>query len=310
MKKSIILIVLLALGIGANAQKADTAKKATSADSLLNSLGGGENKHEPILSAFKATRLIFSPTTETVKKNNLNFLVIHRFGDIGTATGGFKTFFGLDAINDVYIGFEYGFTDNFQVMVGRSTIGQIGETQFKWHIVHQTNDGSTPLNVTLLGGEGIRPYGHFGSFSDRMSFIGEAIISRKFSPAFSFEILPIYVQDNQPLPNVPGNENGFFSLAGAGRLKVTKHMSLIVDYEHPFSSFRNNSGAFEDPLGFGAEFETGGHVFTLNITNARGISQINSLSDSEASYGRGQFRLGFTISRMFDFNKKKTNKDW
>ncbi len=310
MKKSIILIVLLALGIGVKAQKTDTTKKATSADSLMNSLTGGENKHEPIISAFKATRLIFSPTTETVRKNNLNFLVIHRFGNIGTSTGGFRTYFGLDAVNDVYIGFEYGFTDNFQVMLGRSTIGQIAETQFKWHIVRQTNDGSTPLNISLLGGEGIRPYGHFASFGDRMSYIGEVIISRKFSSAFSFEILPIYVQDNQPFPDVPGNEKGFFSLAGAGRLKVTKHMSLIVDYEHPFSSFRNNSGAFEDPLGFGAEFETGGHVFTLNITNARGISQINTLSDSETSYGRGQFRVGFTISRMFDFSKKKTNKDW
>jgi len=196
-------------------------------------------------------------------------------------------------------------------MVGRSTIGQIGETQLKWAILHQTNDGSTPLGIALLAGEGIRPYGHFANFSDRVSYIGEAIISRKFSSAFSLEVLPIYVQNNQPLPDLPGNEQGFFSLAGAGRLKVTKHMSLIVDYEHSFSNFRSNTPGFEDPLGFGAEFETGGHVFTLNVTNARGISQINSLSNTQESYGRGQFRVGFTISRMFDFNAKKSkDKNW
>lgn len=312
MKKLITLFAFCTLGIGVYAQKTDTGKKASSTDSLMNSLSGDGNKHEPVIGAFKATRLIFSPTTQTVKKNNLNFLVIHRFGDIGGANGGAKTYFGLDAVQDVYIGFEYGFTDDFQVNLGRSTIGQIAETQFKWHIVHQTNDGSTPLNVTLLGGEGIRPYGHFASFSDRLSYIGEVILSRKFSQAFSFEVIPIFVNNNQPYPDVEGSEQSFFSLAGAARLKVTKHMSLLVDYEHQFSSFRNNSGAFEDPLGFGAEFETGGHVFTLNVTNARGISQINTLSDSEQSYGRGQYRVGFTISRMFDFNKKKKNdnKDW
>jgi hypothetical protein len=167
------------------------------------------------------------------------------------------------------------------------------------------------LGITLLAGEGIRPYGNFASFGDRLSYIGEAIISRKFSPALSIEVLPVYVQDNQPIPDVPGNESGFFSLAGAARLKVTKHMSLIVDYEHPFSNFRTGANGFEDPLGFGAEFETGGHVFTLNITNARGISQINSLSNTEESYGRGQFRFGFTISRMFDFSPKKNkDKNW
>jgi hypothetical protein len=315
MKRSIILIALLAICVAAKAQKADTIKKASSntssADSLMNSLSPDDSKHERILSAFKATRLIFSPTTETVKKNNLNFLVIHRFGDMGTSTGGFKTFFGLDAVNDVYLGFEYGITDNLQVMVGRSTIGQIGETQFKYAILHQTNDDSSPLGITLLAGEGIRPYGNFASFSDRLSYIAEAIFSRRFSSAFSLEILPIYVQDNQPIPDAIGNPQGFFSLSSAARLKVTKHMSLIVDYEHPFSNFRTNGSSFQDPLGFGAEFETGGHVFTLNITNARAISQINSLSDSEASYGRGQFRLGFTISRMFDFNKKKdSDKKW
>ncbi|HEX3384561.1 MAG TPA: DUF5777 family beta-barrel protein [Mucilaginibacter sp.] len=309
MKRSMLIIALFALCIGAKAQQNN--KQQSSTDSLMNSLGGDSSKHQQILSAFKATRLIFSPTTETVKKNNLNFLVIHRFGDIGTSTGGFRTFYGLDAINDVYIGFEYGITNNFQVMVGRSTIGQIGETQVKWAVLRQTSDNSSPLNITLLAGEGIRPYGNFASFSDRMSYIGEAIISRKFSSALSLEVLPIYVEDNQPIPNVAGNEQGFFSLAGAARLKVTKHMSLIMDYEHAFSSYRTGANGFSDPLGFGAEFETGGHVFTLNITNARGVSQINSLSNTEEDYGRGQYRLGFTISRMFDFSPKKDkNKNW
>lgn len=311
MKKLIIFTIVLLTAGFAQAQKPDTVKKSSSSDSLLNSLNAenNTNQHQNILSAFKATRLIFSPTTELVKKNNLNFLVLHRFGDIGTPTGGAQTLFGLDAINDVYIGFEYGVSDNFNITFGRSVIGKLVDLQLKYAVLHQTNDNSSPLGITLQGGAGVRPYGLFETFGDRLSYIAEAIFSRKFTSALSLEVLPIFVQDNQPIPNVPGNENSFFSLAAAGRVKVTKHMSLLVDYEHPFSNYRTGANGFQDPLGFGAEFETGGHVFTLNITNARAIEQINSLSDSQASYGKGQLRFGFTISRMFDFNHKK-NKQW
>ena len=308
MKKSIVLVALLALCIGAKAQKTDTAKKEPSADSLMNSLSADDSKNQHILSAFKATRLIFSPTTEMVRKKNLNFLVIHRFGDIATGPGGARTLFGLDAVNDVYIGFEYGVSDNFNINFGRSTIGQLVELQLKYALLHQTNDNSSPLGIALMGGMGVRPYGDFASFTNRLSYIGQVIFSRKFTQALSLEVSPVLVSNNQPIPNEPGNERGLFAVTAAGRLKVTKHMSILVDWEHPFSSYRTSANGFQDPLGFGAEFETGGHVFTLNFTNARAISQINSLSGSQASWGRGEYRLGFTISRMFDFNRKKEKK--
>jgi Membrane bound beta barrel domain (DUF5777) len=305
MKKSITLFVLLALCICAKAQKRDTVKTVSSADSLMNSLSADGDKHQTMLSTFSATRLIFSPTTETVKKKNLNFLVIHRFGDIGTSVGGPKTDFGLDAINDVYIGFEYGISDNLNINFGRSTIGQLLEYQLKYAILHQTSDNSSPIAITVDGGMGIRPYQQFADFTNRISYIAEAIFSRKFSPALSLEVSPVFVSNNQPIPNEPGFERGFMSVTAAGRLKVTKHMSVLVDYEHPFSNYSTKANGFEDPLGFGTEFETGGHVFTLNITNARAVSQINTLSASQQAYGRGQLRFGFTIARMFDFNHKK-----
>jgi len=82
-------------------------------------------------------------------------------------------------------------------------------------------------------------------------------------------------------------------------------MGIIVDYAHPFSSFRQHNSNFSDPLGFGFQMETGGHVFTINFTNARAIDEINYLSDTESKYSKGQFRIGFTISRVFDFNYSK-----
>jgi hypothetical protein len=311
MKRIIIVLTCLSIAAGLKAQQTDTSKKGsqkqTSADSLMNSMSS-DDKHQEVIGAFKATRMIFSQTTQTVKKNNLNFLVIHRFGDIGTSAGGGHTLIGLDAVNDVYIGFEYGLSDNLNIDFGRSTIGGLIELGLKYALLHQTNDDSSPVAITLFGDYGVRPYGNFGSYADRNSFLGQMIISRKFTSAFSLQVSPIYVYDNTPLPQLPGNENGLFSLTAAARYKVTKHMSIVVDYEHPFSSFRNGANGFSDPLGFGIEVETGGHVFTLNITNANAISEINTLSASKESFGRGQFRLGFTISRMFDFNHNSKQK--
>lgn len=297
MNKPILLIAFLLAAIGANAQNTD---------SLMNALNAGDKKNEPVIAAFKATRLIFSQTTTTVKKNNLNFLVIHRFGDIGTEQGGAQTEFGLDRVQDVYIGFEYGLSDNFNLDFGRSTIGQLIELDAKWAILHQTTNNSSPIAITLYGGGGVHPYGYglYNSFGDRMSYTAEASFSRKFTPGFSLVVSPIFVQNNTPNPVAIGSEKSFVSIAAAGRLKVTTHMSILVDYEHPFSTFINNASSFADPLGFGIEEETGGHVFTINFSNANSISQINSLSNTQQNWTKGQYRLGFTISRMFDLKPK------
>ena len=300
MKKLSILMALLIAGTGLMAQNGG------STDDLLKSLNTDSTKH-PVVS-FRSTRLILSQTPETVRKNNLNFLVIHRFGDFSGDNGGGQIFYGLDAVADVYIGFEYGLTNNLNIDLGRSTIGRLVNVDLKYSLLQQTTDNSMPVSLSLFGKAAVHTYGVYSSFGDRMSYFGEAILSKQLS-GFSIQVAPGYVQDNLANPNVAGNENGFFSLSAAARLKVSKHMALVVDYAHPFSSFRQNSAlGFSDPFGFGIEVETGGHVFTLNITNSRAVDEINYLSNTLSKYSEGQYRIGFTISRIFDFNHKSTYK--
>ncbi|HEY0246085.1 MAG TPA: DUF5777 family beta-barrel protein [Mucilaginibacter sp.] len=301
-KNLILILILLILSTGLKAQQKDTKKAPVSAaDSLLNSMDAG-SKSEPV-TIFKSTRLVLSQTTETVKKGNLNFQIIHRFGDIA-GSGGPQTAFGIDRVNDVYFGFEYGVSDNFNVDIARSTIGQLVQLELKYALLHQTSDNSTPFALTLLGEAGARPYASFPTFSSRLSYVAQAILARKFSPGFSFQLTPTFIRDNTPYPVAPGNEQQFFALQGAARFAINKHMGFILDYAHPFSSYRDNNYNFKDPLGIGYEVETGGHVFTLNVTNANSISEINYLSNSQQRFSRGQYRIGFTISRMFDLRPK------
>ncbi|MDB5023805.1 MAG: hypothetical protein JWP78_1560 [Mucilaginibacter sp.] len=307
--KNSILLVLVMLSTGLMAQKADSIKRATAADSLFTAMNG-DKKEEPV-TVFESSRLILSQTTETVKKKNFNFLVIHRFGDFAGKAGGGKYFYGLDDVADVYIGFEYGLTNNLNIDLGRSTIPVIGglvDLELKYAVLHQTNDGSSPLAITVIGETGLRPYNSFDNFSDRLSYFTQAIFSRRFSHTFSLQVAPSLVHNNLPIPNTPASGQDIFSVSATARLKVTKLMGIVVDYAHPFSSYRNGANGFSDPLGFGIQVVTGGHVFTLNITNSRAVSEINYLSNTTSDYARGQYRLGFTISRMFDFNHKESYK--
>src|SRR4051812_8424079 len=110
MKRCIILLSFILASASLMAQKGDSDKKTTAADSLLNSMSS-DNAKGPI-EIYKSSRLVLSQSTKTIKKNNFNFLVIHRFGDVAGKDGGGKLYYGLDDVADVYIGFEYGITDD------------------------------------------------------------------------------------------------------------------------------------------------------------------------------------------------------
>src|SRR3569623_510300 len=129
-------------------------------------------------------------------KKNFNFLVIHRFGDFAGKTGCGKTYFGLDDVADVYIGFEYGITDDLNIDMGRSTIGGLADLELKYAVLHQANGGS-PFAITLLGETGFRPYGeNFQKASDRFSYFGQVLIAHSFSPGNVLQIAPSFVRNN------------------------------------------------------------------------------------------------------------------
>ena len=103
----------------------------SAADSMMNAMNATDKSSQPVV-IFKSTRLVQSQTTQLVRAGNLNFQVIHRFGDIAGLNGGGQTAFGIDRVNDVYIGFQYGISDNVNVDLGRSTIGELVQLDLKY----------------------------------------------------------------------------------------------------------------------------------------------------------------------------------
>ncbi len=271
-----------------------------------------------VFQTFKDRRVINVHSVETLPKRKLDVRISHRFGDVAGPNGGFKTVFGLENATDVLLGAEYGFTDNFTVGIfrtkgagslpdGRPGLRQILNGVYKIRLLRQTSDGSTPLTLTAVGvtslstaeklegaAEAIQS---FPKFAHRMAHHIQLMGARKFSDGFSVQLNAGYTYRNL-VPS--GDENGLFSLGGATRIQLSKVVGIIADLTVPFSENRTTENGFYPALGIGFEFETGGHVFQVNFTNARAIVETDFIPYTTSDWGDGEFRLGFTVSRLFN----------
>ena len=62
---------------------------------------------------------------------------------------------------------------------------------------------------------------------------------------------------------------------------------------------------YYNPLSFGLDIETGGHVFQLHVSNAVGMNERAFITETTGQWGQGQVRFGFNLSRMFQLKKPK-----
>ena len=138
---------------------------------------------------------------------------------------------------------------------------------------------------------------YFQSFSHRVVYDLQLVIGRKFSDRFSLQVTPSWIHRNL----VPfGQNNDLISLGLAARVQVSRTMALLLDMTAPFDSNYTTDNGYYMPLGIGFEFDTGGHVFQVNITNARGMIETDYIPNTRSNWADGEFRLGFTISRLFN----------
>ncbi|MCX6290520.1 MAG: DUF5777 family beta-barrel protein [Bacteroidetes bacterium] len=258
--------------------------------------------HEKVLAAFKGNKIINAQTNETLQKKCLDFRVNHQFGNIGRESGGgVHTLYGLDQSNDIRIALHYGITDRLTVGVGRCKRDENLEGLLKFRLLQQTTNHSVPLAITVFGNATVTTEsGEFvDQFKHRLTYCAQAIISRKFSSKFSFEIIPSFLHRNLVSAD---DENDLYSIGGGARWKFTRSTSIIADYFYSI----NRKGLFEthtDPLGIGFEIETGGHVFTVMFTNASGILENDFLANTVDDWKKGGIKFSFIISRIFNFGK-------
>lgn len=268
------------------------------------------------LRTFKDTRVINTHSTETLQQWRLDVRIGHRFGDIAGDRGGFTTFYGLENASDVLFAGEYGVTDHLMVGISRAKGGgnlpngtrgldQLLSLMAKYRAIEQ-KEGGNPVSVAVLGiasmsaaekVDGVDILQAFDKFAHRFAYHGQLIVARRFSPGLSLQTsLGLTYRNLVPF----GDDNAVYSVGLAGRVQLTKVFGLILDGTMPLSSYRSATDGFYPALGIGLEIDTGGHVFQVNLTNTTQIMETDYIPYSTASWAEGEFRLGFTISRLFN----------
>ena len=273
-------------------------------EDLLKLVAEDKPKKEYVYNAFKSTRVIMSHSMEMLRPGVLDFRILHRFGRIN---GGPYEFFGLDGPATVRLGLDYGITDDLTVGIGRSTLNKELDGFLKYRILHQaTGPKAVPFSLIVIGGTTLTTL-HWSDptrenyFSSRVAYYGQMIIGHKFSDALTIQLMPTILHRNL----VPTEEdpNDLFAAGIGGRVKLSKRVSLNADYHYVIN--QNENAGMHNPLSIGFDIETGGHVFQLHFTNARGMNERAFLANTEYSWGDGDIFFGFNISRSFQIRKKK-----
>lgn len=242
--------------------------------------------------AFKGLQIVTAQSTKLTAKNEWYIVVAHRFGDIST---GFKNFFGLDEAS-TKLGVIYGLTDGLSVSLSRETNMKTFELGAKYRLMKQNEEIPVDLvgyNVMAINTDLDKDNYPYLTFNDRLSYLTQALISRRFNDNISLQLTPSFIHKNLYDQHVE-DKNQFLTGLG-GRYKISKRISINAEY---FVNFDNHS-YYKNPLSVGMDIETGGHVFQLVFSNSQLNSDIGYLSNAAGKWEKGQIFFGFNLYRVF-----------
>ncbi len=260
---------------------------------------------EYTFATFKGTRLANGHSIETKNAGSLEFIFAHRFGAIN---GGWYEMYGLDEAL-VRLGLDYGITDWLSFSIGRNSFDKTMDSYVKMKALRQsTGAKSFPFSATvLLGGaykfsprknSDVSP--EFKNV-DRISYTAQALIARKFSTNLSIQLMPTMVHKNAVVESI--EENDQFALGIGGRIKLTKSVAISTEYYYNFSE--KDDSPYYNPLAFGIDIETGGHVFQLVLTNAVGLTERAFVTETLDDFFDGDIHFGFNVTRTFQLKKNR-----
>jgi len=264
-----------------------------------------EETTEYTTATFKSSRILNAHSVKSRPDGQLDFRISHRFGRLNS---GAYEFFGLDQAN-IHLSLEYGIKDWLMVGIGRGTFRKTVDGFIKFSLLRQSKGmRNMPVSVSFMSGMYINGL-HWtdpereNEFNQRLSYAHQLMIARKFSPGFSLQITPSYLHRN--LVESTEDPNDLFALGTGGRVKLTKWISLNFEYFYLFKPDNQTlTTEIYNPLSIGFDLETGGHVFSIILTNSVAMRENGVLGHTTGQWREADVHLGFNISRVFQLKKQ------
>jgi len=256
-------------------------------------------EEEKVSSVFNSTRVVSMSSTETLPAKSLEFRIAHRFADFSK---GFENLFGFDGPASILFSLDYSVLDKLTLGVGRTNINQNLNFNLKYAWLQQTKGNKIPLSIVCFNQLNITHRkeqftGEFRYFTNRINYVNQLLISKKFNDKFSGQISPTYMF--QSLVDLKSDQHHLFALPMAVRYKVSKRVSVLAEYIPRLNTYNSQHSNLYNSLSLGVDIETGGHVFQLFLTNSTPINDFQVITQTNTSWQENSFRIGFNISRVF-----------
>ena len=260
-------------------------------DDLLDLIDDGFENTYPVNATFKAKRIVNSQSIEMPKPRILDFMILHRFGSM---SNGAYDLFGMD---EAVIRFDlkYGLSDRISFGIGRSSLNKTFDIFTKVKIMGQkTGHRSFPITLVFFSKMEIETIIKDMSMNDRITYDFQFLLAKKFNRSLSLQLMPTLIHRN--LVETNSDSHDLISIGVGGRMKMTKRTSINFDTFFPVGQ---RSETYRQGWGIGYDIETGGHVFQLMLTNARGSFESEYIENASGTLKDLDLYLGFNIARVF-----------
>jgi len=292
--KHLIAVSFLCLGV---------VSSSLAQDSLLDILKK-ESSKEPqyTIATFQATRIQLSHSVQTRKKNTLEISAMTRYWNTPSET---NNAFVAERMSARF-GLEYGITDRFTFGAGFSTINSITDVFMKYRLMRQQDNGGNKLSITLLqtvshNGKNSSFYNvvNSESFSEKLSFVSQLLIARKFDRNFSLQIMPTFIKRNTII--WPSDDQNHFALGFGARYKVGRHVAIAAEsyyISNPIESINTFS-----PFSLGVNWELSDLMLQFKMTNTPNFVEEAFITRTRRNFNfkDGNFFFGFHATYFIQF---------
>jgi len=268
---------------------------------------GSTPKKEAVKGTFEYGIEINNQTVEKPNKKSLDIIIQHRFGVIKES----DDLYGLFAPSNIRLGASYGLTKNISLGFGAVKNKRMYELDGKYVALRQMTNGGMPFTVTFYGyaSRSALPEENFLNqerkyvAANRLKYMGEIMIARKFNSHLSIQLACTYthlnIVDTLMLHDVIG-------ASFVGRYKFSPQSSILVEFDYPLTLNKKDAAfptSFEQKpnLGFGMEVSTGSHQFQIFVCTADAITYADIITGNQNDFTKKQLLLGFNITRNWGF---------
>ena len=254
---------------------------------------------------FESVWLMDNQTVMVPKKGSLEMAIQHRFG---TVNNGSKDMFGLFAPSNIRLGMSYAPINKLNVGVGLTKERMQVDLSAKYAILKQTENNKVPVSVSVFANMVIdtRNKSNFRFFEHRLSYFSQVMVARKVTEKFSAQISGSlsWYNNVEGYVNSQGEiakkmNNGHLAFSALGRYKISDKSAIVIGYDQPLTQHPTNNP--EPNISFGFETTTDSHAFQVFAGNYYGIVPQSNNFFNQNDYRKGQFVIGFNITRLWAF---------